>query len=244
MDVRFTVTEAGRRAWESKDVAVPSDYRLILWMLDFHGSDHTGTFLDQFPQQFLQDCLLEMEELRLIERIAGGASGPAELRTVSILAISESELPDATTSLASAGAYVSAERMKSRAPTSKAPSELKILIVEDDPDQLALADLRVSMAGYSVQVADSQSAMLRRLARDVMPDTILLDVMLPDGSGFDILRKLRRLPSFSALPIVLLTAKTTSRDIVEGLKLGADGYITKPYSKDVLVRVLDQILGR
>jgi DNA-binding response OmpR family regulator len=66
--------------------------------------------------------------------------------------------------------------------------------------------------------------------------------MLPDGNGFDILAQLRGRPEFSTLPIVMLTAKTELPDIRNGLALGADGYITKPYSKNQLVEVLSHVL--
>ena len=117
-----------------------------------------------------------------------------------------------------------------------------ILIVEDDPDQLALADLRVSMAGYQVRVAGSVNAFLQALVDEGAPDLLLLDVMLPDGDGFDVLVKMRRHQALGALPIVLLTAKTDPGDIGRGLVLGADGYITKPYTKNVLVDVIERVL--
>jgi two-component system OmpR family response regulator len=114
--------------------------------------------------------------------------------------------------------------------------------VEDDPDQLALADVRVSLAGYAVRVANSQAGLLRSLAKDGRPDLILLDLILPDGDGFDILQRLRRLESFKNLPIVLLTIRGRIDEIAKGLALGADGYITKPYSKNTLAKVIKRIM--
>jgi DNA-binding response OmpR family regulator len=66
--------------------------------------------------------------------------------------------------------------------------------------------------------------------------------MLPDGNGFRIVRNLRRLESFAKLPIVLLTARSNSADVIEGLRAGADGYITKPYSKRILADVVGRVL--
>jgi two-component system, sensor histidine kinase and response regulator len=71
---------------------------------------------------------------------------------------------------------------------------------------------------------------------------VLLDVMLPDGNGFDLLGKLRASAEFATLPIVMLTAKTELSDIHNGLNLGADGYITKPYSKTQLAEVIARVL--
>ena len=244
----YRVTDAGRIAWESKDVAVPSDYRFILWMMDFHGQDHIETLARQFPEQLLADCLVEMAELGLIEQVAtAGDAGDAALAKTfvqgpGVLAIAQSELPAASEALTSHGAYISEERLNDRRASGKSPSKTTILIVEDDPDQLALADLRVSMAGYAVQVANSQAALLRSMAERGVPDLLLLDVILPDGNGFEILKKLRRLRSFASLPIVMLTAKSEPADIIEGLRLGADGYITKPYSKNILAIVVRRVL--
>ena len=117
-----------------------------------------------------------------------------------------------------------------------------MLLVEDDPDQAALAELRLTMAGYQVHSVDRAKALSRYLRQQKRPDLMLLDVMLPDGNGFDILAQLRGRPEFSTLPIVLLTAKTELTDIRNGLALGADGYITKPYSKNQLQEVISVIL--
>ena len=117
-----------------------------------------------------------------------------------------------------------------------------MLLVEDDPDQAALGDLRISMAGYRVRLARSRRETIVDLKTQPAPDVVLLDVMLPDGNGFDILGKLRARPEFAMLPIVLLTVKAELANIRKGLALGADGYITKPYSKNQLVEVIGRVL--
>ena len=114
-----------------------------------------------------------------------------------------------------------------------------ILLVEDDPDQMALGRLRLTMAGYKVRSVDrAEKALSRFLREEARPDLLLLDVMLPDGNGFDILAQLRGRPNFATLPIVLLTVKAELANIRNGLALGADGYITKPYSKNQLAEVI------
>ena len=244
----YRVTETGRRAWETKDVSVPLDYRTILWVMDFQGPDHLQCLIQLFPQHLLEDCLAEMEELRLIELVPlpdGSARTPSiqSRPPVSVLSIAQTELPDAREALGKHGAFVSAERVRSRQTTRKLPADTTVLVVEDDPDELALAELRVSMSGYAVQVATSQSAMLKTMAQKGKPDLLLLDVMLPDGNGLNILRNFRKLDSFASMPIVLLTAKAEPADIIEGLRLGADGYVTKPYSKNILATVIARVIS-
>ena len=73
-------------------------------------------------------------------------------------------------------------------------------------------------------------------------DVVLLDVMLPDGNGFGILSCMRTDPRLSLLPVILLTALTSAEDIQRGLDVGADGYITKPYSKDLLAETIRLVL--
>jgi DNA-binding response OmpR family regulator len=119
---------------------------------------------------------------------------------------------------------------------------MQVLIVEDDPDQRALADLRISMAGYGVRVAASVGDLLRSLRKDGTPDLLLLDVMLPDGNGFDVLAKLRRHPDYTSLPIIMLTAERKPADIGRGLALGADGYVIKPYSKALITDVIARVV--
>jgi two-component system, OmpR family, response regulator len=147
----------------------------------------------------------------------------------------------ADTSLTRLGAYVNYERISKRAPSAKTVAETIALVVEDDPDQLTLAVLRLNAAGYATQTADSVKALHYRLQRRV-PDAIFLDIGLPDGDGFEVLASLRRNPAYADLPIIMLTVRTEPEDIARGLSLGADGYITKPYGRNTLDYVLRYML--
>ena len=140
------------------------------------------------------------------------------------------------------GAYLATARLENREPLAKEPSQITVLLVEDDPDQAALADLRISMAGYRVRLARSRRETLDDLATQAPADVVLLDVMLPDGDGFQILASMRRNAKFALVPVIMLTALNSAEDIRRGLDLGADGYITKPYSKNLLVDTIRQVL--
>ena len=147
----------------------------------------------------------------------------------------------ADTSLTRLGAYVNYERISKRKPSLKTVAETIALVVEDDPDQLALAVLRLNAAGYATQTADSVRSLYHRLQRRV-PDALFLDIGLPDGDGFEVLASLRRNPAYADLPVILLTVRTEPEDIARGLSLGADGYITKPYGRNTLDYVLRYML--
>lgn len=244
----YRLTAAGRKAWEGEDAGVPADYRRILWMMDLHGSA-PESLAKVFPAQMLEEWLSELEELGMIELVPEGegreddfAAGDSD----KTLAFDHTELGKAATeagaALARTGAYLAAHRLRRRPAPLKPPEETVVLIVEDDPDQLALADLRVSMAGYKVRVANSVNGFLQAIVDEGAPDLLLLDVMLPDGDGFDVLARMRRHPALGSLPIVMLTAKAEAADIGRGLVLGADGYVTKPYTKNVIVDVIRRAL--
>ncbi len=246
----FRLTQAGREAWESQDVAVPADYRRMLWLMDFHG--HAGVIRDllrQYPKHVLDEWLAEMEEIGLIEETLETQDSDPPFssrdadRTVAMTRDDIRQQADAAgASLSRTGAYVAADRLGQRPAPMKSPADSVVLIVEDDPDQLALADLRVSMAGYKVRVATSVNAFLHSMLDDGAPDLLLLDVTLPDGDGFEVLAKMRRHPVLGSLPIVLLTARNDAADIGKGLLMGADGYVTKPYTKNILADVIRRVL--
>jgi DNA-binding response OmpR family regulator len=150
----------------------------------------------------------------------------------------------ADVSLMTLGMYVNYERIINRPPVHAKPvAETLAIVVEDDPDQLALASLRLTGAGYIVQTADSIRTLQHRLERS-QPDAIFLDVNLPDGDGFEVLAALRRDPKYAWLPIIMLTVRKEPEDITKGLALGADGYITKPYGENTLEYVLRFLMNQ
>jgi CheY-like chemotaxis protein len=148
----------------------------------------------------------------------------------------------AAATLGDRGAFLSVDRIKNREPLRKTPGEISVLVVEDDPDQAALADMRVSMGGYSVRLAASQNALRQEFYAGRLPEILLLDIMLPDGDGFEILAAMRRHPRLALLPVVMLTVITGKENVRRGLELGADGYITKPYSKNIVVETIRDVL--
>ncbi|HYD57884.1 MAG TPA: response regulator, partial [Burkholderiales bacterium] len=169
----YVVTKAGRAAWESGDTAVPEQYRLMLWRVDVQGDDQAFDALrETYPKQLVADWIDELIELGYLER---GKRSDADI-TVPIDVGAFAAATSAAQSLSSVGAFVTADAM----PRGKKPDETVVLVVEDDPDQRALADLRVTMAGYQVRVASSVNEMLWTLLNEELPDVLLLDVNLPD----------------------------------------------------------------
>lgn len=112
-----------------------------------------------------------------------------------------------------------------------------ILVVEDEPAQLELLSYNLAKEGYNVvRAEDGEAAML--LADEVEPDLILLDWMLPNMSGIEVCRQLKRQKRTAATPVLMLTARGEEEDRIRGLDTGADDYVVKPYSiKELLARV-------
>ena len=113
----------------------------------------------------------------------------------------------------------------------------KILVVDDEPDALELIEFNLKSSGFEVATAaDGEEAVKK--ARDILPGLIILDVMLPEVDGMEVCKILRRDQRTSGIPIIMLTAKAAEIDRVLGLELGADDYVTKPFSpRELILRV-------
>ena len=119
----------------------------------------------------------------------------------------------------------------------------KILVVDDEEDILELLRFNLSREGCQVFCALSGEEALR-LVRTEIPDLVVLDLMLPGIDGLEVTRRLKSDPNTKHLPIVMLTAKGEEADIVTGLELGADDYVTKPFSPRILVARVRAVLRR
>lgn len=115
-----------------------------------------------------------------------------------------------------------------------------ILVVDDEPDTATLLELNLKREGYRVLKAGGGRTALEIAARE-RPDLIILDVMMPDIDGMDVLRELRKI--YATPPVVFFTAKSQVEDMREGLKAGAIGYLFKPTSREKLVETVRAALA-
>jgi len=117
---------------------------------------------------------------------------------------------------------------------------MKILIVDDETNILEIVEAYLITQNYQVfRAMDGEEALCK--AKTIVPDLIVLDLMLPDISGLEVCQKIRE---SSNVPIIMLTAKTAEQDILKGLQLGADDYMTKPFSPKELVARVETVLRR
>lgn len=254
-DLIYHRKPAGEKMLANPDRTCPLEHQRILALLeqDAHFDVIRGC-LRQFPDALLVDWLSEMEEL---DYLGSKPADPTLSLDFSNLFKAQRPAPPpvpedrkrieqqaslAASALGDKGVFLSRDRIKNREPLRKTPGEITVLIVEDDPDQAALASMRVGMGGYSVRLAANQTALRQEIYAGRIPELLLLDILLPDGNGFEILAALRRHPKLALLPVVMLTVLTGRANISRGLELGADGYMTKPYGKQLLVDTIRNVL--
>ncbi len=118
-----------------------------------------------------------------------------------------------------------------------------IAVIDDEPDILHLVGLHLKKASYDVREFSDASSFMMSL-QVATPDLIILDLMLPDEDGLSICKRLKQDPAFNPIPIIMLTAKTQEHDKVTGLELGADDYVTKPFSPKELIARVKAVLRR
>jgi len=118
-----------------------------------------------------------------------------------------------------------------------------VLIADDEPNIVVSLEYLLEQNGYDVKVARNGEEALSSMAQ-FRPDLILLDVMLPLKSGFEVCQQIRQVPEWQHTRIIMLTAKGRESEVSKGLALGADAYITKPFStKELIAEVRKQLAG-
>jgi two-component system alkaline phosphatase synthesis response regulator PhoP len=117
-----------------------------------------------------------------------------------------------------------------------------IMVVDDNPDIITIVKTILEGKGYNVTSAYSGKELLAHLENQ-RPDLIILDIMMPEMDGLEVLTKLKEAAETSSIPVILLTAKVQYEDVLGGYKLGADYYITKPFTSTQLINGINLLLG-
>ena len=117
-----------------------------------------------------------------------------------------------------------------------------IMVVDDNPDIITIVKTILEGKGYGVLSASSGPELLNML-KTQKPDLIILDIMMPEMDGLEVLTRLKGMSDTTSIPIILLTAKVQYEDVLGGYKLGADYYITKPFTSTQLVNGINLLLG-
>ncbi len=118
----------------------------------------------------------------------------------------------------------------------------KILIADDEPNIVVSLEFLMKQKGYAVRVANTGEDALAAIG-EFGPDLILLDVMMPHMSGYDLCQRVRENPAWQAIKIIMLSAKGRDIEVTKGMAVGADAYVTKPFSTKDLIAKVQELLG-
>jgi two-component system OmpR family response regulator len=159
------------------------------------------------------------------------------------LTAADAEADVCAASLKTSNYYVRIARKRGTA-RPRAPGERLSAIIVDDEEHLAkFLHHYLTFEGFDVRIAGSRAEVVAEFRKTPIPDLVLLDVMLPDADGFDILLRIRSHPQLKDIPVIMLTAKATREAVLKGLASGADGYITKPVETESLLQAVRTVLG-
>lgn len=118
----------------------------------------------------------------------------------------------------------------------------RVLIVDDEPNIVMSMEFLMKREGFEVAVAGDGEEAMRQIA-EFRPDLVLLDIMMPKKSGYDVCQEIRANPACDGVKVLMLTAKGRDTEVAKGLAIGADAYMTKPFSTKDLVAKARQLLG-
>ena len=155
----------------------------------------------------------------------------------------EREAETGTPALQRHGYYVSIARQAAQQRQPVAGARLSVLVVEDDPQLSNFLRNLMRLEGFQARTAGNREEVVAVLRQVPSPDLVLLDVVLPDADGFDILLRMKQHPVLKSVPVIMLTGKATRASVMRGLAGGADGYVTKPFEPEILVNGVKSVLG-
>ena len=153
------------------------------------------------------------------------------------------EAESGTPELQQNGYYVSIVRRAAQPREVEQGSVLSVLIVEDDRHLSNLLKQLLKIEGFHTRVATNREEVVAALRQLPSPDLVLLDVMLPDANGFDILQRMKQHPKLKSIPVVMVTGQANRNSVMKGLAGGADGYVTKPFEVDILIKGVKSVIG-
>jgi two-component system, OmpR family, response regulator len=182
-----------------------------------------------------QDDTLRMDDIRGLARTVVRAH-PAGKST-------QREATDGYNSLKHDGFYVRIARQPDARPTLPQDRPPSLLVIEDEPHLAKFLSHFMRFEGFDVRVASDRNEIVQQLRAAPPPDLVLLDVILPDVNGFDVLTRMREHAVLRDIPVLMLTSIATRESVIKGLLCGADGYVTKPFQVEVLVKAIQTIFG-
>jgi two-component system OmpR family response regulator len=253
----YELTPKGSKELKSAATALPALELELLVLLD--GKCSVGRILKTFPSQpqpALLDTLQKMKRGGLIaDASAGGESADGSIEASGFFtrpifpapgaAEKEAEAQsDQTLELLRRNGYVARIAKRAAEARKLAKGEkITVLVVEDDAQLAKLVRMFLTMHELVPRMAANKDEIVAALRLVPKPDVVLLDVVLPDIDGFEVLSRLKQHPVLKSVPVIMMTAKATREAVLKGLARGADGYLTKPFDVEVISQAVESVLG-
>ena len=192
------------------------------------------------PEKTLTDALEKLLRAGCIAPAADISGVGLELTSVTQ---AESESDAGLASLQKHGYYVRIARRAAAPRKLAAGAKLNVLVVEDDPQLAKLLRMFLQMENMAIRMASNKEEIAAALSQTPVPDLVLLDVVLPDADGFEVLTRMRQDEALKGVPVIMCTGKATREAVLNGLLRGADGYVTKPFDVDMVLKAVKTVLG-
>jgi CheY-like chemotaxis protein len=170
-------------------------------------------------------------------------AAPAPAPTPAQAADARAEAKTGTPQLEKSGFYVSIARRSPLMVPPRNGEKYSLLVVEDDPDLAQLVIDIFMTAGFEMHWASNKAEINQQMNRRPGVDLVLMDIVLPDANGLEVLQRIRMHPKLAKLPVIMMTGRSSAEDVAAGLVAGADGYVSKPFQMSGLVKAVQQVLG-
>jgi len=252
----LALTKRGEQALLEPGTTLTPDQLQALVLIG--GSSTVGKILKRAPQSISPDVLRaslgELIDRKYISDSAGQSDNiidPGDFFILDKASAAHTNVDDLVNARVDAdaeflrqnGYYVNLVRKSTVQPDRATGKKLSVLVIEDDPDILKVLQIILKLEGHETRIASNRDEIVAAFRAPPLPDLVLLDVRLPDVNGFDILVRMRQYPAMKMLPVIMLTAEATREAVLKGLLGGADGYVTKPFQIDRLIKAVNTVLG-
>lgn len=254
----YALTRKGTAELNSAQTSLPALELKVLVLVD--GQANLGRILKTFQEQPRAEMLDLLHTLKQAGLIAeGGKDGGGEHGGIEATGFFTRPIfpapgsaeekaaeaqSDQTLELLKRNGYVARIAKRAAEERKLAKGEkITVLVIEDDAQLAKLVRIFLMMHELIPRMAANKDEIVAALRLAPKPDVVLLDVVLPDIDGFDVLARLKQHPILKAVPVVMMTAKATREAVLKGLARGADGYITKPFDVDVISQAVKSVLG-
>ncbi|OAI51984.1 hypothetical protein AYO46_01275 [Betaproteobacteria bacterium SCGC AG-212-J23] len=251
----YSLTNKGKGELKSARTELPMLELKLLVLMD--GGANLGRILKAFsaqPQVELVETINRMKRTGLIadrDKEGGGdehggieATGFFTRPIFPAAGEASAEAADNTLELLKRNGYVARIAKKATEERKLGKGEkIHVMVIEDDAQLAKLLRMFLLMHDFVPRMAANKNEVVASLRIAPKPDVVLLDVVLPDIDGFEVLMRLKQHPVLKTVPVVMMTAKASREAVLQGLARGADGYITKPFDVDIISHAIKSVIG-